>query len=209
MFRRFLVILIRRSFLVLLLICMGCVAQSSSPELERKIERQVRSLYSIPPEVHVLVAAPAPSSEWPGYDSVSVTIGNDDGKKQDYQFLVSKDRKSMMRLIKFDLTKDPYSEVMKKIDLTGRPTRGAKASKVVVVNFDDFECPYCSRMHQTLFPEIFKEYGDRVTFITRIILWRRFIPGQFMPPSMLTVWARRTRTPIGISQIIFMPTSAK
>jgi protein-disulfide isomerase len=54
---------------------------------------------------------------------------------------------------------------MKKIDVTGRPARGAKASKVVAVNFDDFECPYCSRMHQTLFPEIFKEYGDRVTFI--------------------------------------------
>jgi len=165
MFRRFLVILIRRSFLVLLLICMGCVAQSTSPELERKIERQVRSFYSIPPEVHILVAAPAPSSEWPGYDSVSVSIGNDGGKKQDLQFLVSKDRNSMMRLVKFDLTKDPYSEVMKKIDLTGRPTRGAKASKVVAVNFDDFECPYCSRMHETLFPEIFKEYGDRVTFI--------------------------------------------
>ncbi len=156
---------IRPSCLVLLLICMGCVAQSSSPDLERKIERQVRSFYSIPPEVHVLVATPAPSSEWPGYDSVAVTIGNDDGKKQDYQFLVSKDRNSMMRLVKFDLTKDPYGEVMKKIDVTGRPTRGAKASKVVAVNFDDFECPYCSRMHQTLFPEIFKEYGDRVTFI--------------------------------------------
>jgi len=165
MFRRFLVIPIRRSFLVLLLICMGCVAQSSSPDLERKIERQVRSYYNIPPEVHVLVAPPAPSSEWPGYDSVSVTFGNDDGKKQDYQFLVSKDRNSMMRLVKFDLTKDPYNELMKKIDVTGRPTRGAKASKVVAVNFDDFECPYCSRMHQTLFPEIFKEYGDRVTFI--------------------------------------------
>jgi protein-disulfide isomerase len=94
-----------------------------------------------------------------------VTIGNDGRKKQDLQFLVSKDRNSMMRLVKFDLTKDPYNEVMKKIDVTGRPTRGATASKVVAVNFDDFECPYCSRMHQTLFPEIFKEYGDRVTFI--------------------------------------------
>src|SRR5438552_2888120 len=133
MFRRFLVILIRRSFLVLLLICMGCVAQSSSPDLERKIERQVRSVYSIPPEIHILVSAPAPSSEWPGYDSVSVTIGNDDGKKQDLQFLVSKDRTSMMRLVKFDLTKDPYNELMKKIDVTGRPTRGAKASKVLAV----------------------------------------------------------------------------
>jgi len=33
------------------------------------------------------------------------------------------------------------------------------------VNFDDFECPFCARLHQTLFPEILKEYGDRVTFI--------------------------------------------
>ncbi len=33
------------------------------------------------------------------------------------------------------------------------------------MNYDDFECPFCSRMHQTLFPEIFKEYGDRVSFV--------------------------------------------
>jgi protein-disulfide isomerase len=71
----------------------------------------------------------------------------------------------MMRMTKFDLNKDPFAETMSKIDVGGRPTRGAKASKVVVVNFDDFECPFCSRMHQTLFPEILKEYGDRVTFI--------------------------------------------
>src|SRR5260370_32850682 len=129
MFRRFLVILIRRSFLVLLLICMGCLAQSGSPGLERKIERQVRSFYGIPPEVRVLVAAPAPSSEWPGYDSVSVTIGNDDRKKQDYQFLVSKDRNSMMRLVKFDLTKDPYGEGEKKNGVTGPAPPGPKASK--------------------------------------------------------------------------------
>ncbi|MFZ0758402.1 MAG: thioredoxin domain-containing protein, partial [Candidatus Sulfotelmatobacter sp.] len=87
------------------------------------------------------------------------------GKKQDLTFLVSKDRSSMMRLTKFDLSKDPFAETMSKIDVRGRPTRGAKASKVVVVSFDDFECPFCSRMHQTLFPEILKEYGDRVTFI--------------------------------------------
>ncbi len=54
---------------------------------------------------------------------------------------------------------------MSKIDVSGRPSRGAKSAKVVVINFDDFECPFCSRMHQTLFPEIFKEYGDRVNFI--------------------------------------------
>jgi protein-disulfide isomerase len=71
----------------------------------------------------------------------------------------------MMRLTKFDLSKDPFAQTMSKIDTNGRPTRGAKVSKIVVVNFDDFECPFCSRMHQTLFSQILKDYGDRVTFI--------------------------------------------
>jgi protein-disulfide isomerase len=142
---------------------MGCVAQSAPPDLTKKIERQVRSYYKVPPEIQVLVGAPAASPEFPNYDSVVVTIGND--KKQDLAFLISKDRSSMTRMIKFDLTKDPYAVTMSKIDTTGRPTRGAKASKVVVVNFDDFECPFCSRMHQTLFTQILKDYGDRVTFI--------------------------------------------
>jgi len=159
------VTLIRRSFLLLLVVCLGCVAQSASPELARKIERQVRSYYKIPPEVHLQVVAPSPSTEFPNYDSVVVTIESGDQKKQDLTFVISKDHSSMMRLIKFDLTKDPFAQTMSKIDTSGRPIRGAKASKVVVVNFDDFECPFCARMHQTLFPEVLKEYGDRVTFI--------------------------------------------
>jgi protein-disulfide isomerase len=131
----------------------------------RKIEHQVRAFYTIPVDVKVVVGTITPSNEMPGYDSVSVNIDGGDGKQKDYKFLLSKDRATMLRVTKFDLTKDPYVELMSKIDITGRPARGAKAAKVVAINFDDFECPFCSRMHQTLFPEIFKEYGDRVTFI--------------------------------------------
>ena len=156
--------LIRRSFLLCLVVCLGCVAQSALPELTRKIERQVRSYYKMSPEILVTVGTLSPSPDFPNYDSVVVTVDGGD-KKQDLTFLVSKDRSSLMRLTKFDLTKDPFAATMSKIDVSGRPTRGAKASKVVLVNFDDLECPFCSRMHQTLFPEILKEYGDRVTFI--------------------------------------------
>jgi len=156
--------LIRRSFLLVLVVCLGCVAQSAPSELSQKIERQVRSYYKIPPDVKLLIGAPSPNPDFPGYETVIVTVDNG-GKRQDLTFVVSKDHSSMMRLTKFDLTKDPFAETMSKIDTNGRPTRGAKASKVVVVNFDDFECPFCARMHQTLFPEILKEYGDRVTFI--------------------------------------------
>src|ERR1700689_3746936 len=164
MFRRFLVTLLRRSFLLLLLVCAGCIAQSASPDISKKIERQVRSFYKIPPEVHVTVGPATTSTEFPNYDSLVVTIESHE-KKQDVTFLVAKDHSSMMRVTKFDLTKDPFAETMSKLDTTGRPTRGAKASKVVVVNFDDFECPFCARMHQELFPEILKEYGDRITFV--------------------------------------------
>lgn len=165
MLRRFLVTLIRRAFLVLLLICLGCLAQSTPPDLARKIERQVRSYYSIPASVKVVVGPIAPSTELPGYDSLSVNIDGGDGKAKDYKFLLSKDRNTMLRLVKFDMTKDPFTDLMSKIDVKGRPSRGAKDAKVVVIDYDDFECPFCSRMHQTLFPEILKEYGDRVSFI--------------------------------------------
>lgn len=154
----------RRSFVLLLIVCLGCTAQSVSPDLAQKIERQVRAYYKVPAELKVLVGPASPSSDFPNYDSIVVTIDNGE-RKQDLNFLVSKDHGSLIRMNKFDLSKDPYADTMSKIDTTGRPTRGAKASKVVVVNFDDFQCPFCARMHQELFPEIFKEYGDRVTFI--------------------------------------------
>jgi protein-disulfide isomerase len=165
MLRRFLVTLIRRSLFLLLAVCLGCVAQSAPPDVARKIERQVRAHYNIPAEVKVVVGNITPSTEWPGFDALGVTIDGGEGKTQDYRFLISKDRSTMLRLTKFDLTKDPFTELMSKIDVTGRPSRGSKSAKVVVVNYDDFECPFCSRMHETLFPEIVKEYGDRVTFI--------------------------------------------
>ena len=162
--RRLLLTLLRRSLFILLVICLGCVAQSVPPDLALKIEHQVRAFYSLPPDVKVIVGAITPASEVPGYDSVSVKL-DDGGKQKDYTFLISKDRATMMRVTKFDLTKDAYTDLMSKIDVNGRPSRGAKGAKVVVVNFDDFECPFCSRMHQTLFPDILREYGDRVTFI--------------------------------------------
>ena len=156
--------LLRRSLFILLVICLGCVAQSAPPDLALKIEHQVRVFYSLPPEVKVTVGVITPASEMPGYDSVSVKL-DDGGKQKDYAFLLSKDRATMLRVTKFDLRKDAYTDLMSKIDVSGRPSRGAKGAKVVLVNFDDFECPFCSRMHQTLFPDILREYGDRVTFI--------------------------------------------
>ena len=163
MYRRFLVTALRRSILVLLLICLGCSAQSAPTDVAQRIERQVRAYYTIPAHVKIILS-PLKPSEFPNYDALTITFDSGD-KKQNYDFLLSKDGKTLIRLTKLDLSKDPYAEVMKKIDVSGRPARGNKAAKVVVVNYDDFQCPFCSRMHQTLFPQLLKEYGDRVVFI--------------------------------------------
>jgi protein-disulfide isomerase len=161
--RRFLVALIRRSLLVLLLICLGCSAQSTSPEVAQRVERQVRAFYNIPASVNIKLSSLRPSA-FPNYDALTITFDGGE-KKQEYEFLLSKDGKTLLRMTKFDLSKDPYAEVMKKIDVSGRPTRGNKTAKVTAINYDDFQCPFCSRMHKNLFPELFKEYGDRVVFI--------------------------------------------
>jgi len=155
--------MMRRAFLVLLLICLGCSAQSPPADVAQLVERHVRAQYSLPPGVKVILG-PLRASDFANYDALTVTFASPN-KKQEFEFLLSRDHKTLVRLTKMDLTSDPYAEIMKKIDVSGRPTRGNRDAKVTVVNYDDFECPFCSRMHETLFPGLFKEYGNQVLFI--------------------------------------------
>jgi protein-disulfide isomerase len=163
MFRRFFVISCKRTLLLFLMVCVGCSAQLAPVDLSQRIENRLRVSYNIPSDVKVVISAPRPS-EFSNYDAIKVTFQGHD-RKQDYDFLLSKDQKTLIRMTKMDLTKDPYQEIMSKINVKGRPVRGNPNAKVVVVNYDDFECPFCSQVHRILFPELLKEYGDRVAFI--------------------------------------------
>ncbi len=148
------------------LLCLGCAAQANSPEMNQRIERAVRVYLGdkIPPTVNIAVGARAPSSDFPNYDKVVVTLSLDQ-RKQDLDFLVSKDGSTLVRVTKLDLTKDPYAQIMEKIDLSGRPVRGNRDAKVTIVNFDDFQCPFCARMHAQLMSQVLKMYGDGVRII--------------------------------------------
>ena len=35
----------------------------------------------------------------------------------------------------------------------------------IIVNYDDLQCPFCSRMHTTLMTEILPQYGDRIKIV--------------------------------------------
>ena len=154
----------RRLFLCVLLLAVGCRAQNpNSAELNQKIEKQVRATFGVPPYVDVTVGERTPSTEFAGYDHLVVKFSYE-GQSQTRELLLNKDDKTLLSVLKMDLTRDPLAEVMAKIDLTGRPVRGNKDAKVTMVVYDDFQCPYCSRLHQTL-NDLLKTYGDRIKLV--------------------------------------------
>lgn len=164
--RRFSTLFFRRLALVSLLLCVGCKAQPKqavSPDVSERIQRQVRSYFNIPPDVTITVGAPT-ASEFPNYDLVPITMSRE-GKAQKADFLLSHDGKTLIRFTKLDLSKDPYAETMKEITIADRPVRGNPDAKVTIVNFDDFECPFCARMHSTLMSEIYPQYKDKVKIV--------------------------------------------
>ena len=51
------------------------------------------------------------------------------------------------------------------IDPGDNPAKGPTDAKVTVVEFSDFQCPYCARFVQQTMPEILSNYGDKIRFV--------------------------------------------
>ncbi len=149
--------------LVILALAAGCKAQTPpAPDdaaLTRRIEVMVRSKFNVPPDYSVLLGQRKPS-QVPGYDSLPVMLVRN-GKTTNVDFLISADNSKLARLETFDLVKDPAFN----IDVANRPVRGNPDAKVTIINFDDLECGYCARMHQTFFPSTVDHYKGLLKFV--------------------------------------------
>ena len=141
----------------------GCKAQSAAPaanaSLNRSIEVAVRTQFGVAPKYDLTIGARKPST-FPGYDSLTVTVSYGE-RKTDLDFLISADNKNLVRMDTFDLTKNPSQG----IDIAGRPARGDAAAKITLINYDDLECPYCARLHSTLFPVTLDHYKGLVKVV--------------------------------------------
>jgi protein-disulfide isomerase len=176
--RKVFVSLLKRPFLLALIFCVGCSAQSYSPETSKRIERQLRSNFNVPESVKITVSEPKPSTEFQGMSALSVTFESGE-RKSTQEFLLSKDGKTLYRLGKIDVSQEAYErtvkkdedaklkqmEMMKKIDIVTRPYRGNKDAKVTMIVYDDFQCPYCAQMYRTLFNDVAKNYSDSVRIV--------------------------------------------
>jgi protein-disulfide isomerase len=130
-----------------------------TPEVTHRIVNEIRSRYNVPPQVTISVSEPK-ASTMAGYDDLVVSFTGGTNTTH-HDFLISTDRKTLAHLEKMDVSQD----LMSKIDIKGRPVKGNPNAKVTIINFDDFQCPFCSRLHSTLFENVFKDYADRIKVI--------------------------------------------
>ena len=141
----------------------GATSNSAAPvpasQLNRRIEVLVRSQFEVPPNVEVAIGTPA-KSEFPGYQSLPITFSSN-GKQTIVNFLLSNDGNTVARLEKFDISHSPSDT----ITTQNRPIRGTPEAKVTIVNFDDLECPYCARLHASIFPAITARDGNSVRIV--------------------------------------------
>src|SRR6185369_13681515 len=103
-------------------------------------------------------------AEVPGWrkGNLEVSLGP---QTQNVAFYVSRDGKYLFRGDAVDLSVDPLKQVMSKISLEHQPERGPKDAKVTIVEYSDFQCPFCSRVYSTLENDVLKNYGDKVRFV--------------------------------------------
>jgi protein-disulfide isomerase len=155
---------------------LGCRAQNArntaakpqdaplDAKTSRNIEVTLRSKLNIPPDYVISVGARSASTT-PGFDNllVSFELPGHAEHSQKLTFLISHDNKTLERIAQWDISGDTADLV----PAGDRPVRGNPNAKVVLVNFDDLECPYCAKLHSELFPETLNHYKGLIKVVYR------------------------------------------
>jgi protein-disulfide isomerase len=159
-----------RQFAVLLLAAMvaaPCIAGAAGDSNEALI-KYYRKKNNVPPSQKVAVTG-VKDSTIKGAKEGMLEIGEGPAV-QKVPFIASPDLRyaafgaagdtSMAK----DVTIDPSKEVMEKISLKGEPHKGPENAKVTIVEYSDFQCPFCSKGYQTVEKQVLANYGDKVKF---------------------------------------------
>jgi protein-disulfide isomerase len=134
-------------------------ARAADDAATKKVIEYYRRKANVPPSANVEVKN-LKDSPFKGAKAGTLSAGG-----REVAFTMSEDGKYAIFSDVEDLTADPFAGVMKKIDLKRKPAKGPENAKVTIVEYSDFQCPFCSRGYQTMESQVLKEYGDKVRFI--------------------------------------------
>jgi protein-disulfide isomerase len=134
-------------------------ARAADDATSKKVIEYYRRKANVPPTAQVEVKD-LKDSKIKGAKSGVLNISG-----REVNFLVSDDGKYAVFGDLEDLSIDPFAGVMKKISLKGKPHKGGDDAKVTIVEYSDFQCPFCSRGYQTIEKQVLEQYGNKVKFI--------------------------------------------
>lgn len=154
------------SVVLAVVLAAGCGGQSRAPASDDAINQHVVDYFGkavSTPGVAFKVTKIEPA-EMPGWRKghLEASLGD---QKQDILFYVTDDGRYLFRGEAIDLTVDPFVALMNKIKLTGAPSRGPADAKVTVVEYSDFQCPYCGQAWEIFEKEVYPQYKDKVRFV--------------------------------------------
>ena len=125
------------------------------------LEAYVRHLFVMDKRISIQVSDPHPSVNLPGFMEVGVHASMGP-QSQDFQFLVSKDGSKIIQGNVFDINANPFKNELDKIRTEFEPSLGAPGADVVLVEFSDFQCPYCKEEATMIRQNLLKTYPQNV-----------------------------------------------
>ena len=140
----------------------GDAGSSASSQTQKNIEAYLRNVYAFGPNVQ-LSAGPLKGTAVEGILETHIDVVID-GNKQTVKFYVSKDGRFLFRGDLSDMTKDPLAETRAQIQLNDAPSVGDKNAPVTLVEYSDFECPVCKRLHDVL-RAVLPNYAGKVRVV--------------------------------------------
>ncbi|MGH7812551.1 MAG: thioredoxin domain-containing protein [Candidatus Binataceae bacterium] len=145
----------------------------TNPARDKAIVNYLEKHFKLPPDSSTITLGPATDTRIHGLYcrdvTVKIPVPNDPMKRTrtiSTALYVDKDQKNAILGQLLDLTKDPWGRIsLAKIHLDDRPVLGSSDAPVTVVEFADFECPYCAHAFGQIETLVDTSYKGKIKLI--------------------------------------------